>query len=155
MTRKTYGLGICLWLLLESGLIAQDVTLPKVDVTAKLKDSKEVRVYPIVNGEIDVKSQTIKRIELGGKSGVVTYLNKNKKAMRPKITVRLVNAYGIEVERFSESWIFPIEAGGIHQEQIYLQSCANRKYFEFSQFKLPDDFEVAVYAVITDESRTD
>ena len=78
-------------LCLDTKLNAQNVELPKVDL---LRIAKKIKVFPIVDKEVDVRGSLIKRIEFGERTAIITYLNNTKGSIQPSYNFRLIDAYG-------------------------------------------------------------
>lgn len=149
MRRIACVCGIVLIALLATGAHAQSIQLPKVDL---VKNSKGKKVYLISEKEIDVKGNLVKRVEIGEKTAIVTYLNKGKKSASPNFNFRLINAYGIEVASFYEHWITSISAGDTKKENKDCNRNSVRDILELSEIQLPKDWEVPVYLVIDGDS---
>jgi hypothetical protein len=99
--------------LLVTSAHADPLELRKVDLISV--NPKEI--YAIAQDEITPKTALVKRIEIGKGSVIVTYSNSTAKSAQPKFSMRLFNAYGMEIGRVRVSWTFAsLKPGELKQE---------------------------------------
>ena len=79
------------------------ITLPRV----RLNDIKDIgRGYEVdEDGEVQIKGDFIKRIEVGKNTIAVAFFNKTNEPIQPSVTIMVYNSYGMRIGRVNISWI--------------------------------------------------
>ncbi len=132
--------------ILISHASAQAIQFAKVEHISPEKGSK---IYPILNGEVVINGNLIKRLDIGKSTAGITYFNKSTFSIKPKYVFRLIDAYGIEVASFEDTWAFQsIAAGETHQENKAFTPIKLERALHYSTVAIPKDWATPVYLII-------
>jgi hypothetical protein len=145
---------LALLLTLSPSAFAQDLMrleLPKVDLVKRLDGQL---IFLIGDGEINVDGDFLRRVELGKRTAIITYANKTQVRLKPAFEFRIFNAYGCEIASFSDKWMLDtLGAGELRKENKGFSISSLDHIFEYSDFKLPDDWDEPIYILISGEAK--
>jgi hypothetical protein len=145
---KTILLTLATASLMASAAPAQQVALPPVDLRKKIPAEAATKVYQVVDNEVVVKSNLLKRIEFGDGTALVSLQNQGKEKAKPDFTIRLFSAAGVEVGHFRVNWTFEsLEPGAIKTENAKFTAPALDE-LKYTELALPADWKKPAWVAI-------
>jgi len=129
---------------------AENFRIKKVNLAEKLQGNS---VFKIEANEINVNEDLIKRVEFGKNTAIITYFNKTGESLRPKYAFHVFNDYGFKIGSFSAKWLLDtVFAGDTEKENKSFGIYKLDEFFQYSDFKLPGDWNEPIYILIEGEA---
>jgi hypothetical protein len=147
-------------------ILAVDAESPfrPVDLARKPIKVPNVTVHRLTDGSAEVNGRLVRRVELPPlgedeetvvvKAGAVTLRNRTQELLRPDISVRVYNGYGVWAGTLRVRWALDTvgpgrsaaaeEYGSLFRPSAILKNCG---------LALPADFDVPAYVTVQDESK--
>jgi hypothetical protein len=120
-----------------------------VNLAETLPAGAATKVFKLEGGEAAVKGSLVKTIEIGKDSAVVSFLNQGTAAASPDCSVRVFNAYGMQLGAFRLKWLVATLApGAVKKEDARFLTPDLETTFRFAALKLPADWSKPAYLMI-------
>ena len=132
---------------------AQDVDLADPFRPVNLIAALPGKAFLIEGGvdEVEVKDDRIRRITLGsdGKSLTILFDNKQAESYRPRLSIWIVDKYGLPVKRCWEMWAFDsILAGETKSHDTTFTEHGTAEVLQWTSVGVPEDAGKPKYLVV-------
>lgn len=122
--------------------------IPLSEITATSL-AKEGNVYQIVDGEVDISGEFLKRIEVGKETLVCTFRNKTTGKLSPNFRFLLFNKYGMELATTTISWMFAsVGPAEVRKEEATIYVSDLERVFLHANVTLPKDWREPRFVVV-------
>jgi hypothetical protein len=140
------------FLLLISSLVAEEVDLSDPFRPVNLVKELPGKAF-LIEGldEVDIKDDLIRRITLGsdGKTLTILFDNKTQSLYTPRLTIWIVDRYGLPVRECTEMWIIhSVSVGETRSHDARFMDSNLADVLQWTSVGAPDDAGVPKYLVV-------
>jgi len=109
----------------------------------------EGRALRIVEGEVDVAEDFLRRIEVGKSTLVFAFRNQTQSNQKPDMVVKVFNKYGMLLASKKISWAFSsVKPGEVKKEEEDFAFADLESMFAHTGISIPKDWRVPTYITV-------
>ncbi|MFT5527982.1 MAG: hypothetical protein ACI9G1_004138 [Pirellulaceae bacterium] len=106
-------------------------------------------IHLLVDDECNFNGEYVKRVSLTTNNGVtILYKNRTADAVTPKVTILLLDKYGLPVKEARDNWLLSLAAADSRSNTAHLVKIDVKKLLRFTSLPLPDDAGVVKYIYV-------